>query len=129
MSLRMTLMPERDDAGRNIWRLEEPYTYLLGTGCEVTVPAGFKTNFGTVPRVFWRLVAPEEMREAALIHDYLSNEHQGCKPFEVPKSGYSRWIADAVLYEVMSDMDIAGPIRRWLVFRAVRSWAIWKGLK
>ena len=129
MSVRMTLLLDRDDAGRNIWQLDEPYSYVLGTGCLVTVPAGFRTNFGTVPRVFWRLISPAEMREAALIHDYLSNEHQGCQPSEIPKSGYSRWIADAVLYEVLADMDIAGPSRRWLVFRAVRAWAIWKGLK
>lgn len=129
MSLRMTLLPDRDAGGRNIWRLEEPYTYLLGTGCEVTVPAGFKTNFGTVPRFFWRVIAPQEMREAAVLHDYLCNEHHGCKPFEMPQSGYSRWIADAILYEIMERLNIAGPIRRWLVFRAVRGWAIWKGIK
>lgn len=129
MNLRMTLIEHRDSSGRNVWQLDEPYSYHLGTGCRVTVPAGFKTNFGTVPRHFWRLISPEEMREAALIHDYLSNEHQGCQPFEMPKSGYSRWIADAVLYEVMTELNIAGPVRRWLVFAAVRVWARWKGLK
>ena len=129
MSLRMTLMPERDDQGRNIWRLDAPYKHILGTGCLVTVPTGFKTNFGSVPRFFYRVIAPEEMREAALLHDYLCNEHQGCQPNEQPLSGYSRWIADAVLYEVMAEMRIAGPIRRWLVWRAVRAWALWKGIK
>lgn len=129
MSLRMTLTDARDRQGRNIWRLDEDYACKIGTGCTVIVPAGFLTNFGTVPRFFWRLISPQEMREASLVHDYLCNEVPLDQVHELPKSGYSRWIADAVLYQAMTDMQIAGPIRRFLVFAAVRLFAIVKGVK
>ena len=121
--LSATLLDRRDSDGRNLWRLNVPYRYCFGPNCEIEVPAGYVTNFGTVPRFFYRLVTPESLREASVVHDYMCNEiFNGSH-----KSGYSRWIADAVFYQAMCDMRVAGPIRRWLVYKAVRFWSVLTG--
>ena len=128
MGVLLQLLDCRDDQGRNLWKLMAPYSYRVGPGCCVTVPAGYVTNFGTVPRLFYRLVSPAELREAALIHDYLCNEDFDGADDRVWDSGYSRWMADAVLFEAMTQIQI-GRFRRLAVWIAVRSWAVFSGQK
>jgi len=41
-------------------------------GKEITVPAGFKTDFASVPRLFWNLAPPwGKYSRAAVVHDWL----------------------------------------------------------
>ena len=62
-----------------LWRLEEGYSYDHA-GHQVTVPAGYKFDLASVPRLFWFLIAPFELSIAApLIHDYLY-DHRGDPP-------------------------------------------------
>lgn len=35
----------------------------------ITVPAGFSTDFNSIPRVFWRLLPPAHHAEAGVLHD------------------------------------------------------------
>ena len=121
----LRLLPTTDRRGRALFRLIDPYDYRLGPGLTIHIPAGYVTNFGTIPRWLSWFVSPVQLREAAIVHDWMCSEvswPEGKEFF----SGYSRWIADAVLYDGMARLGF-GWFRRSLVFAAVRSWAIWSG--
>lgn len=58
------------------WRVCEPFTYCIGSLAEpigtVTIPAGFVTDFASVPRVLWNLLPPTGLYgKAGVLHDYL----------------------------------------------------------
>ena len=62
-----------DDGQR--WRLIESFSYHVGDYPSrdiITVPAGYITDFASVPRLFWRLLPPwGTYGKAAVVHDYL----------------------------------------------------------
>jgi hypothetical protein len=37
----------------------------------VTVPVGFETDLGSVPRLLWGVVAPQDIARPAVVHDYI----------------------------------------------------------
>lgn len=117
----------KDSAGRDIHRLVTEYRHQIGPNAYVVVPADYETNLGTVPRIFTWFVGSAELREASVVHDYMCNEDfvDDGKPI---RSGWSRWMADAVFYEVMADMGF-GWFRRSTIFAGVRVWAIVTGQK
>lgn len=55
------------------FKLTSEFSY----GCEllgeiITVPSGYRTDFASVPRFFWRILPPHDTyAHAAVIHDYL----------------------------------------------------------
>ena len=57
------------------WKLIEGFEYHIGSYPSkeiIKVPAGFVTDFASVPRIFWRILPPlGPYKAAALIHDYL----------------------------------------------------------
>ena len=85
----------RQQDGRELFRLDEPLDYELGhagSGYVITVPAGFYTDFASVPRFFWRLLPPwGEHGRAAVLHDWLYQ----------PESGFTKVVSDAIFYEAM----------------------------
>lgn len=95
---------------RGTWKLLSPLVYesdLLGDS--ITVPAGFVTDFASVPRLpIAHLLAANCGHEAAVIHDYLYHTHQ------VPRSA-----ADAVFREAL----LAGGEPGW------RVWLMWAGVR
>lgn len=80
------------------WILLEPLSYdvgHLGSGETITVPAGFVTDFASVPRIFWSIIAPGGLHAAAaVVHDYLYRSEEG-------RARYSRREADAIFLEAM----------------------------
>lgn len=99
------------------WRLNESFGYTLRTGRRITVPAGFETDFASVPRVFWRVLPPTgDYGKAAVIHDYLYSK--GLMPREE---------ADRVFLNAMKDLKVNSFIRRSM-WAAVRSfgWIPWR---
>lgn len=62
------------DNGRRL-RLTEELIYVDGT-LTVSVPAGFYTDFNSVPRGLWNFFPPWEYPEAGVVHDYLY-QHPG----------------------------------------------------
>jgi hypothetical protein len=57
--------------GGREWQLEAAYTYH-DADTAITVPAGFRFDLSSVPRVFWSLIAPFELSIVApLLHDFL----------------------------------------------------------
>jgi len=52
--------------------LAEPFMVLSSKRKPITVPKGFKTDFASVPRFFWRILPPwGKYSEAAVVHDFL----------------------------------------------------------
>ncbi len=93
----------------HIGRFAEPIYFLLGPidwspslrqGDKyqgVEVPAGFVTDFASIPRLFWSLLRPDgEYAYAAVIHDYLYWTQTR-----------SREEADGILLLAMKDFDVA----------------------
>jgi hypothetical protein len=57
------------DNGRSL-TLTMPFRYVDGD-MTVDVPAGFVTDFNSVPRGFWNFFPPWEYPEAGVVHDFL----------------------------------------------------------
>jgi hypothetical protein len=80
------------------------------------VPARFKTDFASVPRLFWRIVAPLGPHlPAAILHDWLYYSN-----------GMTRAKADMVLFVAMG-LTNTNTVVRYLVYWAVRlgGWHAW----
>lgn len=117
----LKLLVRNDEDNRSLFELVEPFSIEIGPGCKIIVPAGYITNFGTVPRWCAWFVSPAQLKEASIVHDFMCNEHFG-HPSQKKISGYSRWLADAVFYEMMVQMRFPW-YKRTAVFYAVRLWA------
>ena len=80
------------------------------------MPAGFETDFASVPRLFWRVVPPwGRYSPAAVVHDYLY--HTG---------KVSRLAADRLFLELMAALGV--PLwKRQIMYWAVRlgGWLAW----
>lgn len=101
--------------GRQVYELVEGLVVQLdvlgsGGGILVNVPAGYRTDFASVPRLFWRIFPPiGRYSRAAIVHDYFYTNATGC----------SRFLADAMFRELM--FQLAVPMwKRVLMFYAVR---------
>jgi len=98
------------------YRLARPfeyYTTLIVPGYDkvIRVPAGYRTDFASIPRLFWRILPPAgRYGKAAVIHDWLVDEH--------PHS-CNHLVAADVFYEAMSVLGV-GKIRRWIMVQAVK---------
>lgn len=91
--LEVVELVDDDRDGRSLWRLDAPLVYQSDVAARtITVPAGFVTDFASVPRipVAW-YVAGGEGNKAAVVHDYLYTSHLVERP-----------IADAVFEEALA---------------------------
>lgn len=108
--LHTTYLPEKSGS-RPVFRLLHRFRAYSNVMHEtVEVPAGFETDFASVPRMpLAYLYAGGKAPMSAVIHDYLY----------VTKK-VSKEVADNVFYELLKVEGI-GPIRRRLMYQAV-SW-------
>lgn len=91
------------------WLVTEDFTYTRPTGWGIKVPAGFVTDFASVPRFFWRLLPPTgEYGKAAVVHDYLYRY-----------GTVTRAEADRVFLEAMAELGVSRFTRK-VMYRAVR---------
>jgi hypothetical protein len=119
----------RPDDGR--WELLDDFVYHLGASDSpriVNVGAGFVTDFASIPRLFWNLVAPTDpgVTEAALVHDWLYQ-------YPVLTNGeyLTRVQADGVFLDVMNVVDRVARWKRrpmWLAVR-VGGWKPWNAYR
>lgn len=83
----------------------------------LAVPVGFKTDFASVPRLFWGLFPPYGRHtRAAVIHDWLY------------MTGHlSRADADGIFRRIMRECGV-GRARRWTMYGALRlfGWVAWR---
>lgn len=77
----------------------------------ISVPAGYRTDFASIPRFFWRILPPiGKYGKAAVVHDWLCDES--------PKRMSSDQAAD-VFNEAMEVLKV-GPIKRCVMTKAVK---------
>lgn len=93
------------------WELTEDLTLTTPAGDVIVVPAGFVTDFASIPRVFWSLIGDPggPWAPAAVVHDYLYRT--GLLP---------RAEADAIFRDVMAIHGIRGT-KRWVMWATVRA--------
>ncbi len=110
------------------WQLCEPFTYDIGElGGEdsITVPKCFKTDFASVPRIFWRIFPPwGKYGKAAVLHDYLYSTLG--RPGSTAPGDLSRRECDDIFLEAMGVVGV-GWLTRHTIHRAVRlgGWMAW----
>ena len=81
---------------------------------KITVPAGFTTDFASIPRFFWRILPPAgEYGKAAVIHDFLYQYGRD------NKGPVTKAYADGVFLRAMTDLGV-GVFRRRAMYAAVR---------
>jgi len=95
------------------WRLVEPVRYLGGQGDVFSVPAGYLTDFASVPRVvvalipvFGRYTLP------AILHDRLITDY-------LPAGAIASVDVDGLFRRAMRELDVA-TVKRWLMWAGVR---------
>lgn len=94
--------------GARAWELLEPVVYQ-GDRQRFTVPAGFRTDFASVPRVFvWLLPRYGVFTRAAILHDHL-----------VRSGVVGRSDADGLFRRAMRELGVSF-VRRWMMWAAVR---------
>lgn len=119
----ITALDVRDDNGLP-FTLLNPLRYVtnvdhLGT---FEVPAGFKTDYASIPRVLWNVLPPVGAYDkAAVLHDHLyqTGKLHGLK--------VSRGEADAILREAMEVCQVSRVVR-WAIYSGVRlgGWRFWR---
>lgn len=123
----------RDEA-RGVWVLFADCSYrpdLLDPTRKITAIKGFETDLASIPRVFWSIMAPEELSLAApLFHDLLYRRGGTLEAGELDPAGYSftRIEVDDLFRELMKKAGIPKWKRRtaYIAVRAFSSFA-WKG--
>jgi hypothetical protein len=104
---------EKTISGRPIYKVLEKFSYEVGgkgSGIYIDVPAGFYTDFASVPRFLWFIFQPDGQHgKAAVIHDYMYRKR--CK--------FSRILADAIFLDAMRTLKV--PLwKRYMMYLAVR---------
>jgi hypothetical protein len=97
-----------DELGGGYWLLKEDLRYEGKFECFI-VPAGFRTNFASVPRIFtWLVPTSGEYTKAAVLHDWL---------WGLP--GFPRRDADGIFRRTMRELGVSD-LRRYVMWAAVR---------
>ena len=100
----------RTSGGR--FTLLEPFRASLlvdGRIEDIQVPAGFSTDFASIPRPLWAWAAPHGKHSlAAVVHDYLYLEQR-----------FSRRVNDAIFYRMLRALGVR-PTKAWAMWAAVR---------
>lgn len=105
------LVDDTANNGQGAWELMIDLKFTTNAGERYTVPAGFVTDFASVPRApIAYMVTGNRAHRAATLHDYL------CRHEVIP-----RLAADDVFYEAMLSTGIDGAIAS-MMHIAVRSY-------
>jgi hypothetical protein len=114
------------------WKLERPFVYR-GRTDHFEIPAGFVTDFASVPRILWSILPPYgEHTEAAVVHDWLYS----VRPLvatgrfvggSLEHRRISRADADGIFRRIMRERGV-GFVRRWVMYLGVRlgGWRSWR---
>ena len=95
-----------------LWEVVEPQVYR-GARDTFVVPAGFRTDFASVPRVVvWLIPRFGRYTLAAVLHDWLVTEG-------ISGGAVSPRDADGLFRRALRELDVP-PLRRWLMWCGVR---------
>lgn len=93
------------------------------------IPAGFRTDFASIPRILWSLIPPQGRHaKAAVIHDWLYVNAPTVTTrwrFGRTERTLTRREADGVFRRVMKESGVGW--KRWVMWLGVRlgGWAGW----
>lgn len=101
--------PVRPDASNRFWMLMTDMPYNFADGVSITIPAGFVTDFASVPQLLWSFGLGPNGRHsgAAVVHDYLYWS-QICDKDQ----------SDAIMAKIMG-IDDVGAIKQKLIHAGV----------
>lgn len=108
------------DEQEEIWILTKSYTYQ-GDGYQIIVPANFKFDLASVPRIFWWAISPFDLSiSAPLIHDFIFR-HRGKPPqgTVIPERTFVRREVDQLFNLIMKQEGVV-TWRRVIAYYAVR---------
>jgi len=119
------------DTEKDLRRFEifSPFTYYidrLGGDIKVEIPRGFRTDFASVPRLFWQIIPPVGLYgKAAVVHDYLCSQRWIYKKNGLGWElyGVTRREADQIFREAMKVLGV-GKIKRNIMYLGVRLYSI-----
>lgn len=100
--------------------LLSPLVYTSRTGRIITVPAGFVTDFASIPRLlWWRYPRSGPWNRAAVVHDYLYVEN-----------GMERVEADSIFKEALEVCGVGWRTRQefWAAVR-IGGWKPWNNYR
>ena len=105
--------------GKNLWRVREAFEYHVGSYPSeeiIKVPIGFRTDFASIPRIFWPFISPVDKHgKAAVVHDYCYAEGL-----------YSRKYCDEIFLEAMTVLSV-NDTKKYIMYYFVRTfgWYSW----
>jgi len=102
------------------WRLLEPMVYH-GARESWTIPAGFVSDFASVPRAFvWLIPTYGDYTPAALLHDWFWElDRAGASPISIAD-------ADGLFRRCLREAGVSWP-KRWAMWAAVRAGSFMRG--
>jgi hypothetical protein len=111
------------------WELHQPVTEILSNGIEITISAGYVTDFASVPPILWSLIPPiGKYNRGALVHDYLYDLQ-----FQQAELGEyeARKFADLEFLRICNRSNPKGKIRHKIMFYMVRIFGLsaWRRTK
>ena len=117
-----------DNDEKGTWKLLSPFTYYMD-GEYVRVPAGYVTDFATVPRILWGLVSPwGEYGRASVVHDYLCSDKKVTNTKTQEIRICTRKEADKIFLEAMKDLNV-NVVVCYAMYFSVRVFAIIRNKK
>ena len=94
------------------WEVSVGFTYYVGkenSKDRIFVPTGFKTDFASVPRLFWNILPPDgQYTQASVLHDFLYS-----------KKNRKRKECDLIFLEAMKILGVSW-WKRKVMYRSVR---------
>lgn len=114
------------------WKIIEEFDYYIGavdSNAYVSVPAGYITDFASIPRVFWSILPPwGPYGKAAVIHDFLCSDKYYMQRVAgvVSKVPVTRKRADDIFLEAMTVLGVSTATRN-VIYAAVRAYAVVSG--
>lgn len=120
------LVTSVNDAGTE-WTLEKPFRYWidkLHEGDVLTLPIGTKTDFASVPKLFWNILPPfGPYGKPAVVHDFLYRNGGNANVAEdgqpVRLRHFTRAECDQVFLDAMACIGVSW-ITRHFMYRMVR---------
>lgn len=113
------------------WRLYRSFTYRYKSCAglvNINIPAGFSTDFASVPRIFWTIISPwGKFGKAAVLHDYLYRNHQVKIAKQISLS-FSRKEVDTIFLYTMRHCGTS-PVKAKIMYWAVRVFGRWSWKK
>jgi len=111
--------------GRGIYETVGPTEYV-GKDDVLHIPAGFRTDLATVPRIFWAILPPNGVYErAAVLHDF------GCVSLLQGTCQLSSSDVDGLFRRVIREEQELDKFRTWPheLRDFLTRWAMWTGVR